>query len=107
MITAEEAWKESLSTMESVQTIDQLLEVDTKIKEYIKSPGCLGFITPPYHYPVAEKLCLELEEMGYNARTQASGRFTEAGEPLVSISVNWKYLPNGVSRAALTQLKNF
>ena len=107
MITADEAWKESMAALESIQTIDQLLDIDAKIKEYMKQPGCLGFFTPPFRFAVAEKVCIELEEMGFHARTQPSGRFTEEGDPLIVVSVSWKYLPNGASRVNATEPKNF
>jgi hypothetical protein len=107
MITAEEAWLESVVAMESIQTIDQLLEIDTKIKEVMKLPGRFCMVFGPFHFTIAEKICIELEEIGFHARCDGSGRFNEAGEPLVVVQVNWKYFPNGVSRAAPTQKKNW
>lgn len=106
MIDAEMAYKESLAKLEEVQTIDELLEIDKKIKNATEG-GFFTCLAGPYHVLKAEKLAIELEEFGYQAMTEFRNTFTEDGQPLIHVCINWRYNPTSESKVKVVHAKVF
>jgi len=97
MITAQEAFSQSLSKLEEEQTIDELLKIDNAIKEAC-ARGYFVTISPPLKAIVAEKVAVEMEEFGYNTNVMLSGVINEQGERLAQVQINWRYTPSQQSR---------
>ncbi len=97
MLTAEEAFKETLAKIPSSETIDHLLVCEQRIKEAV-SQGIFAIYSEPMSVAVAEKLAIELEEFGYATSPVGTSRFTAENQPLVAVGVTWRYKPSVTSR---------
>lgn len=97
MLTADEAYKLSVEKLEDQQTIDELLELESKIKD-ATIKGYFACVSKPLPITISEKLAIELEEFGYNASVQSSGVVAQNGESLPFVMVNWRYKPSAQSR---------
>lgn len=101
MLTAKEAFDLSVKNLEPIETIDELLTVEQRIKEAIEK-GFLVTRSDPMSAQKAEKLGIELEEFGYATNVVFSGMMTENKEPLCCVEVNWRYIPRN-SHVALSE----
>ena len=93
MLSAEEAFEKSKQKLEdTVQTIDELLELDKKIKDAVDK-GYFCTHSEPMLPVKAEKLAIEVEEYGFSCGVQGTGMIDAEKNPLVVVSVNWKFKP--------------
>lgn len=97
MITADEAYKLSIESLEFVQTIDQLLEAEQAIKQAIERK-VFACITKPMPLYIAEKLAIELEEFGYQTNVQGTNMINQDGNTLAAVCIIWRFLPSPLSR---------
>jgi hypothetical protein len=97
MISADEAYTETLKILEPIETIDQVIALDNAIKD-AASKGYFVIVSSPLKANLAEKLSIEFEEMGYMTTVVNSARQTESGEALCNIIISWRHRPVPNSR---------
>lgn len=96
LLTAQEAYTETVKVWEGVDTTEALLAAAESIKAAIAlgRPCCgIGGLDSA----VAEKAAVELTQIGYNARTMDGGaRQMPDGtiRQTVGIAINWIYMPS-------------
>lgn len=93
MLSANEAFEQTIKKFEEVQTIDDILELDKRIKMAIEK-GHFAVVSDLMSPNRAEKLGCELEEYGFSTSVQGTGMFNaETKEPMVVVHVNWRWKP--------------
>ena len=94
MLSAQEAFVQSRQKLEeTVQSIDELLVIDQRIKDSVEKGWFVAY-SDAVSIQVGERLAIELEEYGYFATVQRANMMDAEKKPLVYVTVNWKYKPN-------------
>lgn len=92
MKTAQEAYEEALAYLDKIDVEPTLKKAEEAINEAVEH-GQLVCLVGPMVTKVAEKAAIELEKFGYATSMQHSGKYSEAGDSLINLVLNFKHLP--------------
>ena len=97
MLTAQESFDGTVKTLELLETIDAMLEIELRIKAALGN-GYFVVYGPQVKPKVGEKVAMELEEFGYCCSVHPANMKDADGDMLCYVSVSWRYAPNPQSR---------